>query len=81
MEKRICSGCGQEKNIDEFGFKYKASGIRQTRCKVCTAAKSKEHYKNNTQKYLDKAKVQNDHILEENRKKLFAYFASHPCVD
>lgn len=81
MEKRYCTNCEQVKDIEEFSFRYKARGIRQRWCKSCMAAANKIHYQNNTSVYIDRARVRNKMIAEENRKKLLAYLSEHPCVD
>jgi hypothetical protein len=80
-EKKYCPGCEQEKDIEHFSFRYKTRGIRQTWCKSCQAAANKNHYKSNTQMYIDRAKTRNKRVAEENRKKMLIYLSQHPCVD
>src|SRR5260370_4175339 len=80
-ETRYCPKCEQHRFLDDFLFKNKSRGIRQSRCKFCMSAISKTHYKNNKHTYMARAKVRTDLVIEENRERLFIYLSSHPCVD
>lgn len=55
-ENRICSRCKLEKNLNEFRFKYKNKGIRQSHCRECQRLYVREHYLANTEYYINKAK-------------------------
>jgi hypothetical protein len=80
--KRYCSRCGQERDFEQdFSWKYKDRGIRNTICKFCQSLKSKEHYKQNKHKYLERARTRDVQVIENNQGKLVEYFSSHPCVD
>jgi hypothetical protein len=80
--KRICSGCGEERDIDrDFSWKNKKDGTRQRWCKFCQAEANKAHYQNNKQVYLDRALTRNALVNTENKQRLYAYLSSHPCVD
>ena len=80
--KKICPGCGEERDAElDFSWKYKDRGIRNTRCKFCQSQVSKHHYKNNKQSYLDRARVRDALVTEDNQKKLAEYLSCHPCVD
>lgn len=51
--KKVCSGCGEEKNISEFHKdKYKKDGIK-SRCKVCNSLCDKENNKNKKIKAIE----------------------------
>lgn len=52
----VCSKCKIEKQEDEFSFKNKSKGIRLERCKSCHSAYIKEHYANNKEAYIARAK-------------------------
>jgi hypothetical protein len=41
----------------------------------------REHYKNNTRYYVEKAHRRNRLYRQETHRKIFAYLSSHPCVD
>lgn len=80
--KKICSGCGQERDTErDFAWKNKAEGTRQRWCKFCQAAANSRHYQNNKQLYLDHALTRNTQVNTENKQRLYAYLSSHPCVD
>lgn len=79
--KKFCSGCGQERDEQDFNWKYKDRGIRQSRCKSCMSRVAKQHYKNNKQSYIDRNFSRRPLVREDNRKRITAYLASHPCVD
>jgi len=40
----FCTGCKQDKQIDDFGFRDKAIGTLRKRCKACVNNKAKERY-------------------------------------
>ncbi len=80
--KKICPGCGEERDIEEdFRWRDKHRGIRQTRCKHCQSQVSKQHYKDNKQSYIDRARTREVLVIEDNQKRLVDYLHSHPCVD
>lgn len=56
METKTCTKCGLEKDIDEFSFKNKSSGRRQSSCKSCDNIYTKNHYNDNKEYYVEKAK-------------------------
>ena len=80
--KKICPGCGEERDAEQdFNWKYKDRGIRNTRCKFCQSRISKQHYKNNKQSYIDRARNREVQVIEDNQRRLAGYLACHPCVD
>lgn len=81
LKTRCCSQCKQNRSLNEFSFKNKAKGVYERRCKHCMSIICKEHYKNNAQAYINRAKVRTGLIVTENRELLFAYLSSHPCID
>jgi len=80
--KKICPDCGQERDAErDFTWKYKDRGIRNTRCKFCQSKVSKQHYKNNKQSYLERARGRDVLVTEDNQRRLAEYLSHHPCVD
>ena len=80
--KKICSSCSEERDAEQdFNWKYKARGIRNTRCKFCQSQVSKRHYEKNKQSYLNRARSREVLVIEDNQRRLALYLASHPCVD
>ncbi len=62
MTTKVCSKCGEEKDISEF---YTASNI----CKPCKTAHHKQYYKDNCEKLKEKQRARN----ENNRDRIKAY--------
>jgi hypothetical protein len=65
---KICSKCGVEKPIEEFGWKNRMLGKRHKVCKPCTAVRSSKWYyankerqiknvRNNNRNYRDSQKI------------------------
>lgn len=80
--KKICPGCGQERDAEQdFNWRHKERGIRQTRCKYCQSQVSKQHYQNNKQSYFDRVRIREVLVIEDNQKRLADYLRNHPCVD
>lgn len=80
--KKICPSCGEERDAElGFSWKYKDRGIRNTRCRYCQSQVSKQHYKDNKQSYVDRSRVREVLVTEDNRRKLAEYLSCHPCVD
>ena len=78
---RICSTCRQKKPLQEFGWKDKAKTKQRSICRECMKLYIREHYKNNTQYYVEKARRRNKLYREQTHRKIFEYLSSHPCVD
>ena len=81
MQKTCGGPCKETKSIEDFDFKDKAKGKRRSYCKTCARNYSKKHYDNNPAYYVEKARVRNEAIRNENYDKLYAYLSEHPCVD
>ncbi len=45
METKYCTGCEKDKLIDDFAWKNKKAGKKQSKCKECYRQKSNELYK------------------------------------
>src|SRR6185312_528291 len=56
---KVCLGCKKEKQLEDFNYKNKSKGIRQSRCKFCTRLQVRDHYTKNRLYYLRKAKKRN----------------------
>lgn len=77
----ICSVCKEDKSEDCFAIRNKRKGSRQAYCKLCQKIYRREHYLNNKDKYLTKAKKWRDAHLETFYEYIITYLTSHPCVD
>jgi hypothetical protein len=75
-EHRLCSGCHAVKPIEEFNFKYRATGVRHSYCRECGKRLTKSHYKRNKRSYLDR----NARTYQRHRE-LIRQAKSRPCAD
>jgi len=76
-----CSRCRECKPVNEFAWRRKKRGQRDSYCRPCRAAYKQEHYAANRQRYIDKAGRRKRRLAEQNVLNLFQYFRSHPCAD
>ncbi len=79
--KKICSKCGEKKQIEEYRWKNLKKRRRHSFCRECHAKYRKEHYLKNKEKYLTKARVWNKGQTILLRKFILEYLSSHACVD
>ena len=78
---KTCSKCGIEKEVADFPWKSKPRGVRGSWCKACQREYSLGHYKDNTTKYLDKAKISNAKAIKRNKEFIVEYLRNNSCVD
>ena len=69
---KTCSVCSNE--VAELA-------TRSSKCKPCHNAYTRQHYADNKQYYIDKAKRNNKVYLDQARVWVGEYLVSHPCVD
>ncbi len=76
---KICSKCAEEKSVEDFAWKSKTKGTRQSTCKECAKRYSQQHYLDNTEKYKAKAGNSTPAIRARNKAWLKNYLLNHPC--
>jgi hypothetical protein len=81
METQQCLACLRVRPVEEFNFKDKLLGKRHARCRDCTRAQVRSHYRRNTPYYLEKARTQKLREREEKQEFLIQYLLEHPCVE
>lgn len=74
---KTCSKCLIQLPFSSFNKRPKRPGQYQSTCKECNKEYQKQHYKNNKNKYLIKAKIHREKIKEKIRK----IKESAPCKD
>jgi hypothetical protein len=80
MTTRICTKCGEEKDINEFSWSIR--GVkRHSRCKSCHAKERSEYYERNKERELEYKYDRQERKREEARSYVTEYLKSHPCVD
>jgi hypothetical protein len=78
---RQCSRCGEVKPVEDFAWRRKEKGQRDSFCRPCRSAYGKEHYETNRQRYIEQAAVVKRARMVERTRYLIEFFAAHPCVD
>jgi hypothetical protein len=77
----LCTGCNEERDIEDFRWKDRAKGKRQSHCKYCHKIYSRNYYEKNTALHKSRAKVNGKRMLNDYRSKILTYLSEHPCVD
>lgn len=77
---KFCPTCKTEKLVDEFYFKNKFKNIREYQCKECSNIYKKKHYQLNSKVYINRSREHNKKTRQENTRRLWNYYASHPCI-
>ena len=81
MEHKKCTKCKKSKNIDEFPWQNKAIDKKHAQCKVCQRKRSRQHFLDNKESYLERISEYRKTGTQENRRKVLEYWKEHPCVD
>ena len=76
-----CYRCGSHKPAENYAWRRKARGQRDSFCRPCRAAYKREHYAANKATYVARARSRKDELRLERTRFLLAYFETHPCVD
>jgi hypothetical protein len=79
--RRKCYRCGKRKPIEEFAWRRRAKGQRDSFCRPCRSAYGRKHYEANKQRYIDQAAESKHRLNLERTRYLIRYFKCHPCVD
>lgn len=80
---KVCSVCGNEKNLSEFNFKDKVRGKRCPYCKDCQREMWKEWYSDESNKkaHIERIQANNKAKILDVRDKLYTFLNEHPCID
>lgn len=77
----LCSKCQKEKSIDNFSFRDKQKTRRHRICKECHRQYRRQHYLQNTDKYILKATRWNKNQREVLKKFILLKLQSSSCND
>ena len=77
----FCTGCQQERDIEDFRWKDKEKSKRHSHCKYCHKIYSRNYYERNTELHKSRVKVNSKRTIDDLRSKIVAYLLAHPCVD
>ena len=64
-KSKVCTGCGEEKLLEEFGRRKDGKYGRKSKCKVCTAECYKQYYQDNREKIAERQKQ----YYQDNKEK------------
>src|SRR5687768_13489096 len=76
---KTCTACKQTMSLEDFHNSSKTKDGKQVYCKTCNKEKRKAYYK--TAHGKEKNDTTSKRWAEQNRKRVFEYLLSHPCVD
>jgi hypothetical protein len=76
-----CPVCKSYKPLLEFAFENIHTGRRQSYCRACHAAYRHAHYLANRIDYVRRTMAQLAARRAINRRGVFDYLQSHPCID
>lgn len=76
-----CPRCGENKSVEEFGWRNKAHTQRHSWCASCISQYQKKHYQANRDGYIQKAAESTTRLRARNTQRLWEYLLEHPCVD
>jgi hypothetical protein len=80
LMKRCKGPCGQNLPLDDFHWKSKVRGTRQSRCKRCMHDYGKEHYLENREEILERATARIQVIRADNADLLESHLLANPCM-
>jgi hypothetical protein len=76
----VCNHCLQEKDPEEFNYRYKALGIRHPTCRECQKPFRKQWYEGSAkEKHLENVHARKKRVRDEAREWVWNYLSSHPC--
>ena len=81
MVEKKCSDCKRVKLIEEFSWKNKERGTRQSKCKGCHRDYRRKNYLANTKHYGKLAKDRSLEARERAQKFVWNYLKKNPCAD
>ena len=80
MVKKICNHCGQEKDEEEFNWRYKVLGIKHPTCRECAHGHNKKYYEGDAkERHLQQVKERTEAAREAAREYVYQYLLTHPC--
>lgn len=71
----------EEKPFDEFAWRRKAQGQRDSYCRPCRPAYKQEHHAAHKARYVEQAAARRRALVLERTEFLVAFLRDHPCVD
>jgi hypothetical protein len=69
------------KDVEEFNWRFKDRGKRDTYCRPCRAAYKREHDAKHKQRYIAQAIARRRQVRAERMEFLVDFLRDHPCTD
>ncbi|MGE5223372.1 MAG: hypothetical protein ACM3PY_13115, partial [Omnitrophica WOR_2 bacterium] len=76
-----CARCGIYKDEEEFNWRWKALGRRQSICRDCQKLSRREHYQRHQSEEIARVHASTKRRREEAERFIYEYLSVHPCVD
>jgi hypothetical protein len=81
MRMKQCNHCGEWKNEEEFAWRWKKLGKRQSACRDCRKKQNAASYhKHKTQRKRNVREYKRE-VRKNARAYIWDYLSTHPCVD
>lgn len=77
---KMCSSCKEALPVEDFAFKNRATGHRQSKCRECAKSYGKKHYESHRSDYIARARKKNAETTEAKRAYV-AKLRNRPCMD
>lgn len=78
-EFKLCGACKRLLPLGQFGYKNKATGRLQSKCKDCSREYAKQHYLANRDAYVEKAKLNNATYRNRNAELISRLLEEEAC--
>jgi hypothetical protein len=78
---QTCTACGKSKELAEFGFRNRATGLRHRVCKRCVASYGRQHYEAGRAEYIARSSRLSRTRARELQKRVADYLSTRSCVD
>jgi len=81
MDYQTCNHCGKSKPVDEFNWRWKSLGVRQSACRECQKGQKNEWYVRNQPSERERLREQKAQNKATTQAYIWDYLSSHSCVD
>jgi hypothetical protein len=79
--EKICSKCHVSQPLSNFHNRKYVKDGKVSQCKSCIEKKRQKRLKDNPEKEAKRVKLVRERAQQRNRKFVYTYLQSHPCVD
>lgn len=79
--KKLCTKCGITKNLSSFYNNKTHKDGKSSHCKKCYCAGRRQAYAENRNNIKEQQRLNKIRYKDVNRKYIWKYLVTHPCVD